>query len=383
MKYWKRMAASLFLVFGVSFGTLAQEPSPLDAYQEYAAAIEAGDLDAAYAASKRAYDLAQAQWGDTRPETGLLASNYAFMSTQKKNYEDALEAYGVCEAVLLKYLPDTIYDASNCQLQAGYLHLLLEQEKKAELAFRRTLETVGEVPADDGDLALTAGEASLALARLYYPDKIKLDNIDDDYSEKLELTREYAEAALDLLKQAHGDEHADVAMAHFFIGLYHEAQKANEAAAFAYEKAYYIRLELLGKDNDLTRQAFGRMMFNGGSQPSLDSKESKIQYVDGNCVGRKQDDEVITVCTKRKPPPEYPNKASARGRFGYVQIQYDIGTDGKPVNIRVYTSWPDDFFDDAAKKAVRKWRFSEPVNQQGEARVVRDVVAFFRFELRN
>ena len=381
-KICSALMASIVLVLSPAIA-VAQETSPLEAFKAYQAALQQGDIDAAYAASKEAYELAAAQWGDSRQETGLLSSNYAYMLTQRKEYDAALTVYGQCEQVLLKYQPDARFDLTNCQLQAGYLHLLQEEKKKAELAFRRVLDTAGDVPADNKDLSGITGEASLALARIYYPEKIELDEMDDDYSEQLELTREFAERALTDLTNAYGSESPDVAMAHFFIGLYHEARQAQAAAAYAYEQSYTIRLKALGKDNDLTKQSFGRMMFNGGAQPDSDTGRSTTRYDEDGCSTKTQDGEVISVCIIRRTPPRYPDRASNRGRFGFAHIIFDIGTDGKTKNIREYASWPDGFFGESSINAVRRWKYSEPVNEEGEPREWRDVVAFFRFELEN
>ncbi|MGH8273684.1 MAG: energy transducer TonB [Gammaproteobacteria bacterium] len=55
--------------------------------------------------------------------------------------------------------------------------------------------------------------------------------------------------------------------------------------------------------------------------------------------------------------PAYPPKAYRQGIGGAVTVQFTVGTDGRPRHIRVIQATPQGLFNEAAKQAVRKWRF--------------------------
>ncbi|NRB23287.1 energy transducer TonB [Shewanella sp.] len=58
-------------------------------------------------------------------------------------------------------------------------------------------------------------------------------------------------------------------------------------------------------------------------------------------------------------------------KSGYVQLQYDVDSKGKTENIQVIKSQPEGIFDDAAVRALSKWKYNpkiadgKPVKQLG------------------
>ena len=67
--------------------------------------------------------------------------------------------------------------------------------------------------------------------------------------------------------------------------------------------------------------------------------------------------------------PLYPPDAARRGIEGWVTMRFDIDTSGAVVNVEVLDSKPARTFDQAAKKALKRWRYKakfvggEPVVQ--------------------
>ncbi len=76
------------------------------------------------------------------------------------------------------------------------------------------------------------------------------------------------------------------------------------------------------------------------------------------------------------PAPNYPPESRSRGEEGRVIVSAQIGTDGQPRNVAVFTSSGSAQLDQAAVEAVRKWRFS---NRSGHAV---DMTVPIRFVLR-
>ena len=68
--------------------------------------------------------------------------------------------------------------------------------------------------------------------------------------------------------------------------------------------------------------------------------------------------------------PEYPLTARAQGISGWVDLAFDVQTDGSVNGIAILTSEPKNIFDRTAIAAVRKWRY-RPVLRDGYAVVQR------------
>ncbi|MDX2222528.1 MAG: energy transducer TonB [Rhodospirillaceae bacterium] len=79
-------------------------------------------------------------------------------------------------------------------------------------------------------------------------------------------------------------------------------------------------------------------------------------------------------------PPEYPARAASRGIEGWVQVQFTISVTGQVKNPVVVKSEPGEIFDDAALKAISRWRYNPKV--EGGVAVERvGVQTVIRFEL--
>lgn len=60
-------------------------------------------------------------------------------------------------------------------------------------------------------------------------------------------------------------------------------------------------------------------------------------------------------------PPEYPARAASRGIEGWVQVQFTISVTGQVKDPKVVKSEPGEIFDDAAIKAISRWRYNPKV----------------------
>lgn len=81
----------------------------------------------------------------------------------------------------------------------------------------------------------------------------------------------------------------------------------------------------------------------------------------------------------QRTPPDYPVRARAKGLEGSVDLSIRIGEDGSVRDVQVLASDPAGVFDEAARDAVRTWRF-EPALYQGQPVPVR-VQQTLRFAL--
>jgi protein TonB len=78
--------------------------------------------------------------------------------------------------------------------------------------------------------------------------------------------------------------------------------------------------------------------------------------------------------------PDYPQRALSRGLEGWVQVQFTISETGAVIDPIVVESSPKGIFDDAAIKAVSRWRYNPKV--EGAVAVQRvGVQTIIRFTL--
>lgn len=55
--------------------------------------------------------------------------------------------------------------------------------------------------------------------------------------------------------------------------------------------------------------------------------------------------------------PQYPRKAAMSGKQGWVRLSFDVNTGGGVENVQVISSTPPRIFDQAAKRALLKWKY--------------------------
>ncbi|MFN0002517.1 MAG: energy transducer TonB [Pseudohongiellaceae bacterium] len=78
--------------------------------------------------------------------------------------------------------------------------------------------------------------------------------------------------------------------------------------------------------------------------------------------------------------PDYPPRALSRGIEGWVQVQFTISETGSVIDATVVDSSPKNVFDDAAIKAITRWRYNPKV--EGAVAVQRKgVQTILRFQL--
>lgn len=81
-------------------------------------------------------------------------------------------------------------------------------------------------------------------------------------------------------------------------------------------------------------------------------------------------------------PPDYPPGAESKGIEGWVQVQFTVAANGSVRDAFVVASEPRTIFDDAALKAIARWRYNPRID--GGVAVERvGLQTVIRFELTN
>lgn len=78
--------------------------------------------------------------------------------------------------------------------------------------------------------------------------------------------------------------------------------------------------------------------------------------------------------------PDYPPRAASAGIEGWVQVRYTISASGAVINAEIVDSSPPRVFDDAALKAIARWRYNPKV-ENGQAVERRGMQTMLRFTL--
>ena len=107
---------------------------------------------------------------------------------------------------------------------------------------------------------------------------------------------------------------------------------------------------------------------SGGSGP-IDTHMERIPDPDGPLIA------IVRV------QPVYPGTAEAKGLEGWVDVRFDVLTNGQTTNIAV-TGSSNPVFEKAAIRAAQKFRFRAPV-VNGVPQVASSIDYRFRFEMNN
>jgi protein TonB len=78
--------------------------------------------------------------------------------------------------------------------------------------------------------------------------------------------------------------------------------------------------------------------------------------------------------------PEYPRRAQSRGIEGWVQFEFTITPAGTVKDVKVIDAEPKGLFEDAATKAIMRWKYNPKV-EEGRAVERRGIRVVLRFDL--
>lgn len=79
--------------------------------------------------------------------------------------------------------------------------------------------------------------------------------------------------------------------------------------------------------------------------------------------------------------PVYPSRALARGLEGFVIVEFDVSENGTVINPRVLGSQPSGIFDQAALRAIERWKYNPKV-VNGRVMKMTGLQTRFSFSLR-
>ncbi len=75
-------------------------------------------------------------------------------------------------------------------------------------------------------------------------------------------------------------------------------------------------------------------------------------------------------------PPTYPNRALNLGIEGYVDVQFSVTAMGSTDNVQVVAAVPENVFDRAALRAVKRWKYLPDEARKASPAVLRERIRF-------
>ena len=105
--------------------------------------------------------------------------------------------------------------------------------------------------------------------------------------------------------------------------------------------------------------------------------DTGAELAEAATIGAGSDRDVVPLV---RVDPDYPPRARQRGIEGYVDLEFTIGPTGAVENPRVIGANPTGVFDEAALRAVRRWRYN-PKLENGVAVSRPGIRVRLRFEM--
>jgi TonB family protein len=93
------------------------------------------------------------------------------------------------------------------------------------------------------------------------------------------------------------------------------------------------------------------------SNPTLGkvvSEENNLIKYESRCESKKKFASIFPIV---RVNPGLPSEAKRNQTPGYAKMEFDITEKGKPVNINVIESFPNDMYHRVSIKALKKWRY--------------------------
>lgn len=158
-----------------------------------------------------------------------------------------------------------------------------------------------------------------------------------------------------------------------------EAEKAPEPepALSSRDALASLAPESFASEASLTDAGFGTAFGSGGSGPAI-AGGGGLGTDGASLVGEKTSVDRPPRVVSR-PPLDYPPEARSRGIKGFVVVRLRVGVSGQVDEALIAESEPKGFFDEAALRSVRQWKF-EPGVQKGQTSALW-ILQRIRFEM--
>ena len=347
-------AAGAVLTGGAQAQDLPQ--SVVQPYLAYQRALESGDMNAALAAARQAYEAGEAE-NVSRETMGLLAENYATVASEAGQYELARDTWRESARIGDRERVEPIERAWRWH-NAARNALLAEDTGDARRCSRAAAQLLYDAGPLAGDDRTFAAEAYIFAARM----SMRVGNARG--------MRDPAVAALEILQATGAQPDITYAYLHYMAGLSHMIWGENREAAYHLSMAEYMSADIEAmSDINLASKAleliaWARNDANDGSARELLDADPIYQAYYADDEEDADPPGFVDAEPLDRADVEYPYEALRRGYEGVVVVSFSVDEAGDVVDPRIVTAIPPDYFEDAVLDVIREWTYT-PATQDG------------------
>ena len=364
------------LVLALALPGLASAKTPPDvikAYKAYAASMEKGDFQVAIKHAKTAWEKAESEMGD-HVMTGDLAYNYGYVEKNQGDKSKSIEALE--RSVELAALKPS--DAALYRLEREVeLVSSMDGVSKDKSTKKRIDKAVKFAKANGLASSVYMGEIyvhqanvcsrGLDYKRSNYRAAVgkSRGSIESDIADGNKKCANIAQKAVDIFELNASDARPlYIAIANNYVGYGFEAKNSYLAAALSYQKSREAIEDLYGRETPFVAETIGRWM-NARNylvrKDQLADAESK-----GLCKCWPFTSDRPHVKVAKWAKADFPAYALNRAKSGYAIVRMDVSDEGVPENVRILSSWPEDFYDKSSLKAANQLEFVPKTGDEPE-----------------
>ena len=330
--------------------------SVVQPYLAYQQALDNGDMTAALAAARQAYEAGEAE-NVSRETMGLLAENYAMVASEMGQYEFARDTWRESARIGDREHIEPIQRAWRWH-NAARNALLAEDTGDARRCSRAAAQLLYDAGPLAGDDRMFAAEAYIFAARM----SMRVGNARG--------MRDPAVAALEILQATGAQPGMTYAYLHYMAGISEMVWGNNYEAGYHLLMAEYMSADIEAMD-DIETASHALYLLTWSRNNEAGVNPSELLDADPIYQAYYADDEedadppgFVDAKTIELVHPEYPHEAERDGYEGAVVVGYSIDETGHVVDPRIVTAIPSGYFDETVLDAVRTWTF-EPATQDG------------------
>jgi len=384
-----RLCVAVWLVT-MTNGALAQGlPASVTApYQEYQAAMEAGDAVALLDAAGRAYEAGEAARIDTLT-LATLAENYGFAATANQRFETAQDAWRDAARLSDRGNADPVDRAWRWH-NAAMIALQNSDNDDAYACSRNAVQALEDLDGDYSEASDFAADAFLTRSML----AMGRGRISDSGAAALQAIGLF-ERHLDAPDTRYGlallyagvsqtlDQEFELATysLHMARDVLSDVSPGHSNAATLRAALTSARLNLYHDDEAETEAAFARLYDRLAANRFHAERYS--ESADVRAAAEQAEAEEQPCCDAEplaRREPRYPEDALWSDLDGVVYVRFDVTAEGRTDNVEVIGAFPPGVFDQASIRAVRDWRY-EPATRDGEPVLRENVETRFDFRI--
>ncbi len=359
------MAATICVTFAAP--AYGQSGDYREEYKRYNEAMQSGDLEAAAAHGRAAWQAAEAELGDDGL-TGILAYNYG-QFVLFSDSEEALAALKRAETLRAAGIADL--PADELRLYIAYSEFVVSGEKWREgNALRDALLDLGALgfPPSEDTARMWLQLATSDLAKR-------------DYDEALA-------AAINAEAEFHAvtpENYRSIASSILVIGISKIAPFPRGISEIEAAHNDFIRARMLfSPQEDIASfdevlahvAAWGftagaaRISMGYDDYPGHEGKTEEEFHGLLPALLQSGDDkqENCGIEWEKRRSPRYPVVAGMKGYIGAVMVGFDLNDDGSVYNERIIAEVPEDAFGDAVLRPMKSWKAKTPLNPRENCR---------------